>query len=422
MQHQISVEKYGPAGETMSAQIKACVHCGFCLASCPTYQVLEEEMDSPRGRIYLMKEALEHNISFDETTPYLDRCLGCMACVPACPSGVQYGELLISFRDQLQQNRRQTFHQKIVRFMVRHVLPFPGRFRLALRLGRLARPFRFLLPRQQSQMLDLLPSQGRSQPAQPDAVLHSSDPRARVALLTGCVQDVLAPRINRATLRVLAHNEIEVVPVPAQTCCGALAMHCGEIDSAQRLAIGNLDCFPADVDAILTNAAGCGSGMKEYPLLFAGTDRQSDAVAFANRVQDISVFLHRAGLKEPPPLPAPARVAYHDACHLSNAQGITAAPRELLRGIGNLEFVEIAHPACCGSAGTYNLEQPELAARFGEDKARAIVASRCDVVATGNIGCLIQIESSLRKLGVDIPVMHTIEVLDHAYSNQPLVS
>lgn len=406
----------------MSNQIKACVHCGFCLATCPTYQELGEEMDSPRGRIYLMKEALEGNSSFDETTPYIDRCLGCLACVPACPSGVQYGELLVSFREHLEENRQRTLHQKIIRFMVRQILPFSGRFRLALKLGRMTRPFRFLLPTQQRQMLELLPTHNRSQQVETPSTSTSETSRARVALLTGCVQDVLAPGINQATHRVLTRNGVEIVPVPGQGCCGALAMHCGEARSARALALNNIDCFPSDVDAIVTNAAGCGSGMKEYPLLFTGNDRQSAAVSFAAKVQDISTFLRQVEFKRPPSLAAPVRVAYHDACHLSNAQGIKSAPRELLGSVGKLELVEIGHAECCGSAGTYNLEQPKLAATFGEEKARAIASSSCDVVATGNIGCLLQIESSLRKLGLKIPVLHTIEILDRAYRNEPLVT
>jgi len=316
MQHQIPVEKYGSTGEIMSSQVKACVHCGFCLASCPTYQELGEEMDSPRGRIYLMKEALEGNSSFNQVAPYVDRCLGCLACVPACPSGVQYGELLVAFREQLEKNRSQTFHQKVIRFMVRHVLPFPGRFKLALQLGRRTRPLGFLVPRQQRKMLELLPEQ------EPARRIEASPPRseavrARVALLNGCVQDVLAPEINRATRRVLAVNNVGIVPVDGQSCCGALAMHCGETASARQLASNNLNCFPADVDAILTNTAGCGSGMKEYPLLFAGTDRHTDAIVFNLLDQDISTFLCLIEIK-PLSLITRVLVAYHDTCHVDN--------------------------------------------------------------------------------------------------------
>jgi glycolate oxidase iron-sulfur subunit len=241
-----------------------------------------------------------------------------------------------------------------------------------------------------------------------------------VVLLTGCVQQVLAPAINWATLRVLARNGVETVLPRGQGCCGSLAMHIGEGAQAQAFAAHNLALFPRDVDAVVTNAAGCGSGMHEYPLLFTGTELEAAATEFASRVMDISVFLDQLGLEQPPALPAPVTAAYHDACHLAHAQRVTAQPRRLLQAIPNLTLAEIAESElCCGSAGTYNLEQPELAGAIGERKARNILATHAEMVITGNIGCMMQIRTHLARLGKSLPVLHTVEVLDQAYSATP---
>jgi glycolate oxidase iron-sulfur subunit len=238
-----------------------------------------------------------------------------------------------------------------------------------------------------------------------------------VALLAGCVQQVLAPQINWATLRVLARNGVETLIPRGQGCCGSLSLHIGEAEQAQTLARRNLAAFPSDVDAIITNAAGCGSGMHEYPLLFAGKADLPRADDFSRRVRDITVFLAELGLAPPDGLPEPITVAYHDACHLAHAQGVTAEPRRLLAAIPNLRIVEIPEgELCCGSAGTYNLEQPELAAQIGERKARNILSTGAQAIATGNIGCMTQIRTHLAALGKPLPVWHTIELLDAAYS------
>jgi glycolate oxidase iron-sulfur subunit len=236
-------------------------------------------------------------------------------------------------------------------------------------------------------------------------------------MLAGCVQQVLAPEINWASLRVLAKNGVEVLIPPNQVCCGGLSMHTGEQEQALELARQNLRAFPAEVDAILTNAAGCGSTMKEYGLLFMGTDQEETARRFANQVQDVSQFLDELGLQAPPELPQRWRVAYHDACHLAHAQGVVDAPRRLLAAIPGLELLLIAEvDMCCGSAGTYNLEQPEIAAQLGRRKAQHILDSGAEAVVTGNIGCIIQIRSQLQALGKMLPVFHTMELLDMAYS------
>lgn len=401
----------------MTEAVDKCVHCGFCLATCPTYRVLGEEMDSPRGRIYLMKEELEGALELDSMTPYVDRCLGCMACVTACPSGVEYGELLAPFRERAEEKRQRTMEERFTRLLVRETLPYPGRFRAAATMGKLAAPFKGLLPQRMQSMLDLLPSSLPSAAPLPAHYPAEGKRRARVALLRGCVQTVLAPDINWATLRVLARNGVEVVIPPTQGCCGSLSMHTGEANQARQLARANLTVFPEDVDAIVTNAAGCGSGMKEYGLLFAGTAEEAQAQAFADRVCDVSVFLHELGLQEPPALPDALTVAYHDACHLAHAQRVTAQPRSLLAAIPNVTVVEIPEgEICCGSAGTYNLEQPTIAKELGERKVQNLLTTGAQAVVTGNIGCMTQVENHLAAQGKVLPVWHTMELLAQAYA------
>ncbi|HET9073214.1 MAG TPA: glycolate oxidase subunit GlcF [Solirubrobacteraceae bacterium] len=420
MQHHIATEELGPRAEHMTGPIEACVHCGFCLPTCPTYVTLGEEMDSPRGRIFLMKEVLEGQVELEVAQPYLDNCLGCVACVSACPSGVQYGDLITAFRAHAEPQRHRPAGEVLQRELTLATLPHPRRFRLAARSGRLAKPFAPMLPAALSSMLRLLPDRLPRQRRLPEIWPAVGTRRARVALLAGCAQQVLAPEINWATLRVLAANGVETIIPRGQACCGALAMHTGEADRAQRTAVKNLTAFPRDIDAVLTNAAGCGSGMHEYGLLFAGTPEQARAQELAGQVQDISVFLDQLGWVAPPPaLPRPTRVAYHDACHLAHAQGVRGAPRRLLAAIENLELVEPAEwELCCGSAGTYNVERPELAAQLGRRKRDNLLATGAELIATGNIGCMTQLATHLREGDAELPVLHTIELIDRAYRRE----
>ena len=416
MQHTIPIDQLGPTGEVMARAVEKCVHCGFCLPTCPTYVTLGEEMDSPRGRIFLMKSALEGALEVEDTLPFVDRCLGCMACVTACPSGVQYDELLTPYRARAEKKRPRTLAEKLTRLLVRETLPYPSRFRLAATMGKLAAPLRRLLPSSLSAMLSLLPD-GLPPATRPLPPVYPAEGqrKARVALLAGCVQQVLAPEINWATLRVLARNGIEVVIPKQQGCCGSLMMHTGDDVAGRDLARKNLRVFPKDVDAMITNTAGCGSGMKAYGLLFKGCAEEEEARAFAAKVRDVTEFLVDFEI-DPPPLTRPIRLAYHDACHLAHAQGITDAPRHLLRRIPNLTLVDIPEgELCCGSAGTYNIEQPDLADAIGQRKAENILRTGAEAVAAGNIGCLVQIRTHLARLQKPMPVLHTIEVLDRAY-------
>jgi glycolate oxidase iron-sulfur subunit len=419
MLHTIAKDRAGPQTAAMAHAVEACVHCGFCLPTCPTYVTLGEEMNSPRGRIVLMKETLEGRLSVEETKSYLDCCLGCLACETSCPSGVPYGELLTPFRAWAEPQRRRSLVERLRRMMLLATLPYPGRFRLALSLGRFARPLRGLLPASLRPMLELMPAQLPPAYPLPDVYPAVGPRRARVALLAGCAQQVLAPGINRATLQVLAANGVEVVIPRSQACCGALALHIGAAESARATARLNLAAFPEDVDAIITNASGCGSGLQDYPLLFKGQPEEARAQAFVKRIADVSTFLDRLGLIPPPATARPVKVAYHDACHLAHAQKVRTAPRRLLEAIPGLELLEPAEwELCCGSAGTYNLEQPAVADALGRRKAENLLATGAELVATGNIGCLTQIESHLRRLGRPIPLLHTVEILDRAYRGE----
>lgn len=408
-----------PAVRRMNSVIKTCVHCGFCLSTCPTYLETGSELDSPRGRIYLMKGALEGTLPLDSTlATHIDRCLGCQACVTACPSGVQYGELIDTFRPKLEAEYARTPLDRLTRLMLMQVLPYPARFRVAVTLGKLGKPFAGIIPRPMQAMLSLLPMQAlpKAEPL-PEVVPAQGQRRARVALLAGCVQQALDPEINLATIRVLSRNGIEVVIPKDQGCCGALANHVGQQTAARRFARRTMASFPADVDAVLTNAAGCGSNLKEYGHLFDSQPEAEQAREFAHRAQDVSQFLADLGLSSPvPALKRPVRVAYHDACHLGHAQGIRTQPRTLLTSIPGLQLVELPEAEiCCGSAGVYNITQPDMARDLQKRKVGNILSTGVEMVATGNIGCITQIQAGLAAHG-SIKVAHTMQLLDWAYN------
>jgi glycolate oxidase iron-sulfur subunit len=382
--------------------------------------VLGEEMDSPRGRIFLMRDLLEGKLDANGAAVYLDRCLGCLGCVSVCPSGVEFGELITPFRMKSEDTRKRSLSDRLLRQLLLRTLPYPGRFRLMATLGRVARPLSGLLPGRLRGMLGLLPDQLPKRQPLPELHPAEGERRARVALLVGCAQQVLAPEINWATLRVLARNGVEVVIPREQGCCGALAAHTGAGNEAKAWARRNVRAFPDDVDAVITNAAGCGSGMHEYPLWLKGEPEEAAAEVLASRVKDISVFLTELGPKPPGTLAEPLRVAYHDSCHLAHAQRVTSEPRSLLAAIGNLKLQEVPDgEICCGSAGTYNIEQPHIAAELGERKAHAILSTGAQAVVAGNIGCIMQIEAHLRRNGTPLPVYHTVQLLDMAYRSAP---
>ncbi len=415
MLHQIQVEKMGERGKAMAHAIETCVHCGFCLPACPTYQVMGEEADSPRGRILLMKHVLEGSLTPEQAAPHLDRCLGCLACETSCPSGVPYSHLLSPYRD-LMRERKQS-GTSLARRLALLTLPYPTRFRLAMRTGKWAKPFAKYLPKSLRSMLELVPDYlPKADDDSRELFPAIGKKRGRVALLAGCAQRVLEPGIHRAAIAVLNRNGYEVAVPKGQGCCGALAWHVGHGPVAQRQAIHNMQVFPKDVEAVLSTAAGCGSAMHEYPILLQGTGYEQQAKEFSERCRDILTFLDEVGIEAPPKLSRPLRVAYHDACHLAHAQKVVDPPRRLLERIPNLKLVMVAESdLCCGSAGTYNMDQPEMAETLGRRKAENLIQSGCDFVALANIGCQIQIANHLRATGCARPILHVVQVLDAAY-------
>lgn len=402
MQHHIPTEALGPDGAGMARAVAACVHCGFCLPACPTYRVLGEEMDSPRGRILLMKQVLEGALPASEAFAYVDRCLGCLACETACPSGVRYRDLVVPYRAHTEPTTR-SWPERLRRRALLAVLESPTLFRAALRLARLASPLAALGPAALRASLNVLPQNVPEAVTLPALTPAVGRRRARVALLSGCVQHVLRPSISLATIRVLSANGIEVVVPADQGCCGALALHAGHRDHGTALSARHAAAFPSDVDAIVSTAAGCGSAMK-------------DAV-YPAPVRDVAELLDGLGLSDIPAFAEPTTIAYQDACHLAHGQGIRAAPRRLLARIGQATVVEIAGgDTCCGSAGLYNVEYPEIAGTLGTEKAARIRDTGAALVATGNIGCLNQLTLCLGG-APGVRVLHTMEVLDSAYSS-----
>lgn len=400
----------------MAQAIENCVHCGFCLPVCPTYNVLGEEMDSPRGRIYLMKNVLEDNLEATEAQPYIDRCLGCMACVTACPSGVAYGDLLVGYRAMTEKDRKRPIIDTVARQMICETLPYPNRFRMAATTGKIGKAIKPLLPDTFATMLDLLPNRMPDRKPLPDRLPAKGEQRGKVALLLGCVQQVLAPEIAYAAAHVLSANGIEVIIPQSQSCCGSILSHVGEVDKAMSIARQNFDLIPDDVDAIITTAAGCGSGIEEYPLLFKGQSDVGEASDFAHKTMDFSTYMAKVGLREPQALDKELVVAYQDACHLYHAQGIYDEPRALLAQIPNAHIVSIPDAGmCCGSAGTYNIDQPEIAHQLGQQKVDNILSVNPDVVVSGNIGCMTQIKVHLDGKETVLPVMHITELLLLAY-------
>ena len=408
-----------------------CVHCGFCLPYCPTYTLWGEEMDSPRGRIYLMNQGLSGEPLTDSMVGHFDACLGCMACVPACPSGVQYDRLIEATRAQVERRHRRPLKDRLLRSAIFAVFPYPRRLAvlraplrayqrtglqsLVRRTGLLARVAPTL-----GAMEEIAPKVGRSRPL-PERVRARGTRRATVGMLTGCVQGSFFPQVNAATARVLAMEGCDVVIPRGQGCCGALSVHNGREAEAQGFARKLIDAFSdAGVEQVVVNAAGCGSSMKEYAELLADDPAYAGRAAdFAASVRDVSEVLAELG-----PVarrhPLPVTVAYHDACHLANAQGIRTQPRELLGTIPGLELREIAEAEiCCGSAGVYNLLNPEPAAELGDRKAGNALATGAQVLVTANPGCLMQVAAALRRRGGRIGLAHTVEVLDASLRGLP---
>ena len=381
-----------------------CVHCGFCLPTCPTYVIWHEEMDSPRGRIHLMDARLDGTVTLNDTvSAHFDRCLGCMACVTACPSGVRYDRLIETTRAAVEDEYARPFADRLLRTLLFHVLPYPGRMRAALRLAPLGRGLP--LPKRLRPLVELAPSW---QPSANGSELPAPNGRARgrVGLLTGCVQAAAFPDVNDATARVLAADGFEVV-IPDQGCCGALSVHAGRLDEGKRFARRLVDAF-ADVDTVVVNASGCGSHLKDLDWLL----EDNEAADFSRKVRDVGEFL-----EDVPPRarrhPLPLTVALQDSCHLRHAQRLPLSSRVSLARIPELAVVEPAEQdLCCGSAGIYNLVQPDAARELGDRKATQVLATGANAYASANPGCLVQIATALRRAKRPLPALHPIELVD----------
>jgi len=398
------------------ARLRECVHCGLCLNACPTYLELGTEMDSPRGRIYLISGLEDGTLALDDdVVRHLDLCLGCRACETACPSGVRYGGILEEARAYVERAAPRALPARLRRAAILASFPYPRRLRLLLGLAQVARGLGvWPLVTRVIEAAALVPPL-RAQAPLARFYAAQGPERARVGLLGGCVGGALFGEVNVAAIRVLTRHGVAVVVPPAQGCCGALHLHSGAPDAARRLARRNLQVFPADLDAVVVTAAGCGSAMKEYVHLLAEDASAARAHQFSGQVRDLTEFL--AELDLPPPARSlPLRATYHDACHLAHAQGVRAAPRRLLASIPGLELVELTEAdVCCGSAGSYNLSEPAMARRLRERKLDHIAATGASCVVAANPGCALQIRAGLAARGLAVRVAHPVELLDEAY-------
>lgn len=411
-------QRADPSTRAAEGVIRNCVHCGFCTATCPTYVLLGDELDSPRGRIYLIKQMLEQGgAPAASTVKHVDRCLSCLSCVSTCPSGVDYMHLVDHARAHIEQHYRRPLPDRLLRSLLAVLLPRPAFFRAALRL---ASTFRFAAPLLLGRLRGMAAMAPSSLPppdpaARPGLFLAQGPRRARVALLAGCAQTVIAPQINAAAIELLTRLGVEVVVTPGAGCCGALPHHLGKAGASHALARANIVAWTAEqaaagLDAILITASGCGTTVKDYGHMFRDDPEWAErAAAVSAMARDVSEFVADLGWPAAALAPPGLRVGYHSACSLQHGQRIREAPVRLLRAAG----FEVAEPAeshlCCGSAGVYNLLQPEIAGRLRDRKVAHLEAIRPDVIATGNVGCLTQIAGGAR-----VPVTHTVELLNWA--------
>ena len=405
-----------PAIERSNQILRNCVHCGFCTATCPTYQILGDELDSPRGRIYLIKDMLENERVPDEkTVKHIDRCLSCLACMSTCPSGVHYMHLVDHARDYIEQKYKRPMSDRLLRWVLSRILPYPMRFRIALLSAKIGRPFaRFMPDARLRAMLEMAPKiiPPVSRNDDPQTFAPKVARKKRVALMTGCAQKALNTDINDATIRLLTRLGCEVVVAEGAGCCGALTHHMGKTAESHGAAGKNIRAWAAEMDgdgldAIVINTSGCGTTIKDYGHMFRNDPLAADAARVARIAKDVSEVL--MDLDWPTGADQELKIAYHAACSLQHGQQIKTFPKDLLKKAG-FKVVEPSDPhLCCGSAGTYNLMQPEISKQLRDRKVRSIEAKNPDIIAAGNIGCMMQIGSAS-----GIPIVHTVELLDWA--------
>ena len=417
MQTTFTEEQLKDPGIARSNEIlRSCVHCGFCTATCPTYQVLGDELDSPRGRIYLIKDMLENDRPADaKTVKHIDRCLSCLACMTTCPSGVHYMHLVDHARAHIEKTYKRPLFERVLRWTLARIIPYPGRFRLALLGAKIGKPFAFLMPDARLKaMLQMAPKRipPVSRNDDPQVFPAIGERKKRVALMTGCAQRALNTDINDATIRLLRRLGCEVVVAKGMGCCGALVHHMGKEDESHAAAAKNIRAWMAEdrsdgLDAIVINTSGCGTTVKDYGHMLRNEPLAAEAARVSELAMDVSELLMTLDLPEC--ADKGLRLVYHAACSLQHGQQIKTYPKDLLKRAG----FEVVEPAdahlCCGSAGTYNLMQPEISAKLKDRKVRTLEAKAPDVIAAGNIGCMMQIGG-----GTEVPVVHTVELLDWA--------
>ena len=398
--------------------LRACVHCGFCTATCPTYQVLGDELDSPRGRIYLIKDMLENDRDPDpKTVLHIDRCLSCLACMTTCPSGVHYMHLVDHARSYIEERYKRPMGERALRWMLARILPYPTRFRVALLGAKIGRPFARLMPDARLRaMLEMAPKTipPVSRNDDPQSFQAQGKPLRRGALMTGCAPKALNTDINDATIRLLTRAGCEVVVAEGAGCCGALTHHMGKTDESHAHAARNIRAWCAEMDgggldAIVINTSGCGTAVKDYGHMFRNDPLAEDAARVSALAKDVTELLAELDLPFVEPAEPGMVVAYHAACSLQHGQQIKTTPKTLLKQAGFTVVEPADSHLCCGSAGTYNLMQPEISAKLKERKIKTLEAKSPDVIAAGNIGCMMQIGS-----GTGVPVVHSVELLDWA--------
>mmetsp|Transcript_28313 Transcript_28313/g.52724 ORF Transcript_28313/g.52724 Transcript_28313/m.52724 type:complete len:438 (-) Transcript_28313:6567-7880(-) len=396
--------------------LRNCVHCGFCTATCPTYQVLGDELDSPRGRIYLIKDMLENDRTPDEkVVKHIDRCLSCLACMTTCPSGVHYMHLVDHAREYIEDNYKRPFTDRMLRWVLAQILPYPMRFRVALLGAKIGRPFAWMMPDARLRaMLEMAPKHipAVSRNDDPQSFAPKAEKKMRVALMTGCAQKALNTDINDATIRLLTRLGCEVVVAEGAGCCGALTHHMGKAKQSHATAALNIEAWAKEMDgdgldAIVINTSGCGTTVKDYGHMFRNEALAEDAARVSGIAMDVSEVLMKLDL--PAGAPQDMTIAYHAACSLQHGQQIKTYPKDLLKKAGYKVVEPRDSHLCCGSAGTYNLMQPEISKQLKDRKVETLMAKNPDIIAAGNIGCMMQIGSA-----AGVPVVHTVELLDWA--------